>query len=442
MTNRFLGLRLLLVLGGLAVLTPPPVVWAQGGPRAARLREIAANYLGGTADALADLLPGEDIDAALLDPLGGGMFDLEQSLGEAVFAVPVAGNIGYVLRAQVYHDLPIIFPSNWQVVSVLLGDETRWRMMSRSNFVIVQPGESEARTNMTVILSSGELLQIDLEEVTGSLGRNRTGRAYIGPEAWLLERIFALMPRDVRDRMVTAIADGNVRISQLLADPIGTIRAYGDFDALPPPEDGRWARVREHAQGVLTTARQDPVLSGSELDGSVPETDPESDELAPDVATPDPAVSDEPEQPQAPAARLVPLPPAAPGSGGPGRLPPPPTAIGPGAAAPPLPPLSAEPSSPAPLVLPPVLGPPAAGPGALDFIVPDGDPVPVPPAPADGCRPASAALRHAGFGRQSLCAGLGAACPPSHCPHPPGGLGVRSCQPCGCVRSCSAVGRS
>ena len=87
MLNLSLGLRFLLFLTGLAVFGLPSTVWAQGGPRAARLREIAANYLGGTADALSELLPGEDVDAALLDPLGGGMLDLEQSLGEAVFAV-------------------------------------------------------------------------------------------------------------------------------------------------------------------------------------------------------------------------------------------------------------------------------------------------------------------------------------------------------------------
>ena len=143
---------------------------------------------------------------------------------------------------------------------MLLGDETRWRMAQHTNFVVVQPGESEALTNMTVILSSGELLQIDLEEVTGSLGRNRTGRAYIGPEPWLLDRIFALMPRDVRNGMVSSIRDGEVPISQLLADPVATIRAHTDIDALPPPDDGRWDRVRAHAEGVLTTTREDPAL--------------------------------------------------------------------------------------------------------------------------------------------------------------------------------------
>ena len=387
MLNPSLGLRVLLFLAGVAVFGLPATVWAQGGPRAARLREIAANYLGGTADALSELLPGEDVDAALLDPLGGGMLDLEQSLGEAVFAVPVAGNIGYVLRAQVYHDLPIIFPSNWQIVSVLLGDETRWRMAQHTNFVVVQPGESEARTNMTVILSSGELLQIDLEEVTGSLGRNRTGRAYIGPEPWLLERIFALMPRDVRNGMVSSIRDGEVPISQLLADPVATIRAHTDFDALPPPDDGRWDRVRAHAAGVLTTTREDPALLAEAAPDGPADAEPAVDSVPPPDSAPLASTDDaDPASPEAPAARLVPLPPLDPALDVPGALPRPPGAVP-----------SVDPSPPVALPPPPSATLPAfprspssapgAGPGVRDVIVPEGEPVPAPSPPADGVGP-------------------------------------------------------
>ena len=245
-----------LLLAALVAAGLPAPLLAQDArvSREARLRDMAATFLGGTVGVVEDLFPGEDLDAALLDPLGGGMRDLEQSLGTAVFAVPVAGNIGYVLRPQLYHDLPIVFPPTWRPVSVLVADENRWRYARHDSMVLLQPGEVGARTNMTVIFDTGELLQLDLEEVTGSFGRTRTGRVYIGPEGWLVERIFALMPADVRDRIITAVRGGEVRVSELLADPIAVIREHGAFDALPPEEDDRFARA-EAAERAGSLAR-------------------------------------------------------------------------------------------------------------------------------------------------------------------------------------------
>ena len=292
MRSYFFGCRLhrfVVFLQVLFLLVPVSTSFAQAD-RASRMRETASRWLTGSADFVEDLLPGEDIDSALLDPVGGGMRDLEQTLGEAVFAVPVAGNVGYVLRPQIYHDLPIIFPPNWNPVSVIIADESRWAHARQGSVILVQPGEVGARTNMTLVFDTGELLQLDLEEVTGAFGRLRTGRVYIGPQSWLVERIFALMPSDVRDRMVVLIQGGEVKVSQLLSDPIAVIREHGDFDALPPADDDRWRRVREQAQAVARLQRDVPA----------PPPPPEP-EVVPEVVV-------EPPPPPVPDARIIPMP--------------------------------------------------------------------------------------------------------------------------------------
>ena len=283
----------------------PVVLLAQEGPRAARLRETAVRFLGGTVDAVQDLLPGESLDDALLDPLGGGAHDLEQSLGGAVFAVPVAGSVGYVLRGQLYHDLSIVFPPDWRIVAVMMADETRWRYVRRGSMVVVQPGQIGARTNMTVIFQSGEFLQIDLEEVTGLYGRVRTGRAYIGYESWLVERVFAMLPGQVRDQVVSVMESGAVRVSALLADPVAVIRSHGGFDALPPESDDRWERLRERAEVFGLPER---AASGSAPDVSVADDaaaavlgDPVSDEAPSEVSAP--AQPTRPRVPLFPGAR-------------------------------------------------------------------------------------------------------------------------------------------
>ena len=261
MRSYFFGCRLhrfVVFLQVLFLLVPVSTSFAQAD-RASRMRETASRWLTGSADFVEDLLPGEDIDSALLDPVGGGMRDLEQTLGEAVFAVPVAGNVGYVLRPQIYHDLPIIFPPNWNPVSVIIADESRWAHARQGSVILVQPGEVGARTNMTLVFDTGELLQLDLEEVTGAFGRLRTGRVYIGPQSWLVERIFALMP------LRRAGPHGGPhpgRRSQgfpTALDPIAVIREHGDFDALPPADDDRWRRVREQAQAVARLQRDVPA---------------------------------------------------------------------------------------------------------------------------------------------------------------------------------------
>ena len=295
MRCHFVSFRFRVLVAGLAVCLLPLSVYVAEAQqdRASRMRNMAARFLGGTSDVIEDLMPGEDVDAALLDPVGGGMRDLEQSLGEAVFAVPVAGNIGYVLRPQLYHDLPIVFPPHWTLVSVLLADETRWRYARHQSMILVQPGEVGARTNMTLVFQTGELLQLDLEEVTGAFGRARTGRVYIGPEGWLVERVFALMPSGVQERVVAVIRDGTVKVSELLADPIAVIRAHGAFDALPPAQDDRWARLRAQAEEAVDHLR-----------AAAPP--------APPVVEPEPQPEPEPEPPvrpdPPPDARIIPMP--------------------------------------------------------------------------------------------------------------------------------------
>ena len=173
---------------------------------------------------------------ATLDPAGGtaalaGAAALEQSLARAVFAAPVAGSIPYVVQAQVHHDVTLVFPAEWPLVQVFVGDPRRWAVTHSGPLVVLKPGEPGARTNLTAVLASGEILQMDLEEVTGIFGATRTGRVYVGPESWLVDRIFSMLPVDVRRR----VADAPVSVAQLLADPVAVVGLYGGTGAVPSP---------------------------------------------------------------------------------------------------------------------------------------------------------------------------------------------------------------
>ena len=163
--------------------------------------------------------------------LAGGAADLAQSLARAVFAAPVAGSIPYVVQAQVHHDVTLIFPADWSLVQVFVGDPRRWAVTHAGPLVVLKPGEAGARTNLTAVLASGEVLQMDLEEVTGLAGARRIGRVYVGPEAWLVDRIFSMLPQDVRRR----VAEAPVSVAQLLADPVAVVGLYGGTGAVPSP---------------------------------------------------------------------------------------------------------------------------------------------------------------------------------------------------------------
>ena len=171
-----------------------------------------------------------DPDAPTL-PLGGGGADLQQSLGRALFAAPVAGSIPYVVGTQIHHHTTIAFPPAWRVVDVLVGDQLRWAVHRAGSLVVVQPGEPGARTNLTVVLDTGEVVQMDLHEITGLYGTRRVGRVYVGPEPWLVDRIFGMLPPTVRDRVAASPAT----VAQLLADPLVVVGLYGGTGAVPNP---------------------------------------------------------------------------------------------------------------------------------------------------------------------------------------------------------------
>ena len=199
---------------------PRPVMGAESD---LSLAAQAAALLGGTLDPAASA--GERV------ALAGGAADLAQSLARAVFAAPVAGSIPYVVQAQVHHDVMLIFPFEWSLVQVFVGDPRRWAVTHAGPLVVLKPGEAGVRTNLTAVLASGEVLQMDLEEITGLPGARRIGRVYVGPEAWLVDRIFSMLPQDVRRR----VADAPVGVSQLLADPVGVVGLYGGTGAVPSP---------------------------------------------------------------------------------------------------------------------------------------------------------------------------------------------------------------
>lgn len=198
---------------------PAPAV--MGAESDLSLAAQAAALLGGTLD------PSGSTRVAL----AGGAADLAQSLARAVFAAPVAGSIPYVVQAQVHHDVTLIFPSEWPLVQVFVGDPRRWAVTHSGPLVVLKPGEAGARTNLTAVLASGEVLQMDLEEVTGLAGARRIGRVYVGPESWLVDRIFSMLPADVRAR----VADAPVSVAQLLADPVSVVGLYGGTGAVPSP---------------------------------------------------------------------------------------------------------------------------------------------------------------------------------------------------------------
>ena len=170
-------------------------------------------------------------DGEVRVPVAGGAADLAQSLAQAVFAAPVAGSIPYVVHAEVYHDVTIVLPDNWTIVSVFVGDPARWALYQVQHLVVLKPGEPGIRTNLTVVLANGDVLQMDLQEVTGLPGVDRTGRVYVGPESWLVDRIFGMLPLAVRHR----VARSPATVAELLVDPLTVIGLYGGTGAVPNP---------------------------------------------------------------------------------------------------------------------------------------------------------------------------------------------------------------
>ncbi len=238
---------------------------------------------------------GETVDPLVLAGAGPS---IAQTLARALFAAPVAGSIPYMLHAEVYHDLTVVMPPEWDPVSVFVGDPARWALTRAQHLVILKPGEPGIRTNLTVVLANGDILQMDLQEVTGLNGVSRTGRVYVGPEPWLVDRIFGLLPVSVRHR----VARSPATVAELLADPLTVIGLYGGTGAVPNPLAAEFGR----SDAPLASVAPPPTLGV--LDGLVPE----SEEPGPVVAPP-------PRQPAPSSSRGAP--PAAPVPPGPDQLP-------------------------------------------------------------------------------------------------------------------------
>lgn len=216
-----------------------------------------------TLAARAAALLGGDLDPAAERtrvPVGAAA-DPAQSLSRAVFAAPVAGSIPYVVQAQIHHDVTLIFPREWSLVQVFVGDPRRWAVTHAGSVVVLKPGEAGARTNLTAVLASGEVLQMDLEEVTGLAGARRTGRVYVGPEPWLVDRIFSMLPEQVRAR----VADSPATVAQLLADPVGVVGRYGGTGAVPSPpsEAAAVSAARPAPSGPVPVSGAVPPVAGA-----------------------------------------------------------------------------------------------------------------------------------------------------------------------------------
>ena len=252
----------------LAVVPVPLVVGAEDSLSLAR--RAAALLRGVVADA-------EEVD--LSDFVSPDGF-VSQSLARAVFAAPVAGSIPYILHAEVYHDLTLVFPFHWRVVDVHVGDPDRWAVSRSGHLIMLKPGEIGTRTNLTAVFDNGDILQMDLQEVTGMPQQGRTGRVYVGPERWLVDRIFGMLPLDVRAR----VARSPATIAELLADPVTVVGLYGGTGAVPNPL-GSVAVSQRRPGRALSSVVTVPTLAS--LDGVDQAADAGPAPLAPPSSVPD-----------------------------------------------------------------------------------------------------------------------------------------------------------
>ena len=204
-----------------------------GLPNAFELRAEAERRLGATLESVAGGVP----------LVTGPSFPGASVLGGSIFSIPVGGAaVPRAIHAEVLHDVIIVLLPEWNVMQTFVGDPERWRVTHSQSIVIVQPGERGAQTNLSVVLSTGDVLQFDLIEVTPYAGVLRTGRVYVGSEPWLLDRVFSLLPGGVGP----AILDSGVSVPDLLADPASVVYTfmYGRPGGLGSP---RPATVRRPA---------------------------------------------------------------------------------------------------------------------------------------------------------------------------------------------------
>ena len=189
---------------------------AQQLPDPAVLRAEAEAALGGTLEDVAG-------PARPAPVYSGPMFPGADVLGRTVFSVPVGGAaMSRAVHAEVRNDVLIILPPQWRVVQAFVGDTGRWRVTTSDSFLIIQPGERGAQTNLTLVLTTGDILQFDLIEVSPYTRIARTGRVYVGPEDWLLDRVFSLLPAGLG----RAVLDSGVSVPDLLEDPARVVYSY------------------------------------------------------------------------------------------------------------------------------------------------------------------------------------------------------------------------
>ena len=350
------------------VLAPALVMGALGGaraqpamPDASALRAEAERRLGGTLESVAGAPVAPRVPSGPAFP-GAGV------LGDSIFSVPVGGGaVPRPIHAEVLHDVIIVLLPQWNVMQTFVGDPARWRVSHTRSLVIVQPGERGAQTNLSVVLSTGDVLQFDLIEVSPYAGVPRTGRVYVGSEPWLLERVFSLLPIGVGQ----SILDSGVSVPDLLADPAGVVytHLYGRPGGLGSP-----------APAPVRTAPA-PIPSRAPVSVPAPASEPEPFR-APAAPSPAPALED-------PAVESIDAGPPVP-SGPPPAAPPAPDppseslAVPSATAMPPLPPLPglAAPRGASPGFGPPVPAPPVAGPAPASLTAGPAAPATPPAAPS------------------------------------------------------------
>ena len=179
------------------------------------LRREAEALLGGALEMVSGRASAADT-AWIPPPVDG-------ALSRAVFSVPVGGGaVSRPVYAEVRNDLVVVLAPQWRIVQALVGDPSRWQVTNNEYVLVVKPLERGAQTNLSLVLASGEVVQLDVMEVTPYDALERVGRVYLGPEPWLLDRVFALLPPGLG----SAILAAGVSVPDLLADPARVVYSF------------------------------------------------------------------------------------------------------------------------------------------------------------------------------------------------------------------------
>lgn len=213
-----------------------------------------------------------------------------QRPGWTRYLTPVAGHLPSVLYVHRNHVLVVRFPAAWTLVDVQIGDPLAWTTSWRSNVVLVQPAVADSRTNLTLFMSDGRILQAALVEVSEHTS-GRHGQVYVGPEDWLVSQLLATLPARLRDDAA------DLDVGPLLAEPETLVErlegTYGStdpsgFDSSLDFPAGLWS-------GAAATAGE-PILGDDSADEAsaaspgAPESPPALPDTPPQSVLPDPLV--------------------------------------------------------------------------------------------------------------------------------------------------------